>query len=634
MTLKPWTFCGLTVLLLAAPATAQTIEVRNGDGAALQTAFQTAPTGSTILIYSGTYQSTNNGGDPSEDGGFALSHDGVIIKAAPGQPSAPLLTNCPVSQTSYCVRPTITALNRQNVTIEGLRIHGGIWITGSNMAVGQGSRGLVLRGNDIDQGWGEVDDGNWAGIWLQNITGGLVVGNTIHNISVSSGGGQQSSGTCIKLFQNTDTVVENNTCRDVTIPESQSGGIDDKAQATRNIHRFNWIENVNACIRINNQLQSIGDKVYGNVCIAGPNASSGRPGVRVIDLVDSAEIYNNTFIGFPGGLWIMNEGGPIRAVKWYNNIVAGATASGMNVQAYQLGLVAPTNYNAWTSGPRYLYAGAQNTFTQWKARGFDANGLEVDCQVSSTTGQLAAGSPCRGVGRVGGVSTGAAVDLGAFGVTTCVGATCPPPPPTCTFTVAPTSWSIPATASTTTITATASDPSCARAASSEASWLSVAPASGTGTGSVTVTAQSNPDAARSGTVTVAGQVISVTQAAVAAPVCTYTRTSPATVSVIASGTSVPIQISTDATCVWAISTSSTWMHLSSTSNTGPGQVTVFIDANAGAERTGTVQTADQTTTFIQSAAPPPPPAGGSYTACITVTDGHVTAITTGPCAGE
>jgi hypothetical protein len=129
------------------------------------------------------------------------------------------------------------------------------------------ARGVVIRNNDISQGWGEVDDGNWAAIFLADQTGARIVGNTIHDVSVISGGGQQSSGSCIKLYQNTDSIVEYNTCRSTRIAESQAGGIDDKAEAIRNIHRFNWIEDTNMCVRVNNQLNSAGVQIYGNVCI-------------------------------------------------------------------------------------------------------------------------------------------------------------------------------------------------------------------------------------------------------------------------------------------------------------------------------------------------------------------------------
>lgn len=394
------------------------------------TCFANVRGGDTCFIKNGTYYTASQGTDTSVNGGFSVAGSGtasapIVIRNYPGH--SPMLANCAVGSTTYsqCARPTITMPSRNYVTIQGLRIHGGIWVYGASPTIGQGTPGLVIKDNEITQGWGEIDDGNWSALFLQDLQGALIQNNYIHNLSVLSGGGQQSSGSCIKMYENTDTVVEHNTCRTVSIAESQAGGIDDKAQAWRNIHRYNWIEGINTCIRINNQLNSSGVQVYGNVCIANPGV--GRPGLRVIDNVDGLTVYNNTFVGFAQGLQIMSEGGPIRNVRWYNNIVSGAYQA--NVEAYQAGLAAPTNYNAWVPNERYLYAGSDSsTLAAFRsATGFDAQGAEVDCQLAAPSYNLAAGSACRGAGRSGGVSSGAAVDRGAYGVTSCVGRNCSVP---------------------------------------------------------------------------------------------------------------------------------------------------------------------------------------------------------------
>ena len=148
-------------------------------------------------------------------------------------------------------------------------------------------------------------DGNWAGIFLENMQGAVIENSFIHDIAVPSGGGQQSSGGCMKLYHNADSIVQNNTCRTVNIPDSQAGGIDDKAQATRNIHRYNWIQDVNTCVRINNQLQSIGRPDLRQH-LHRPLRHTAA-GVRLITNINGITIYNNTFYRFGVGLMIMRK---------------------------------------------------------------------------------------------------------------------------------------------------------------------------------------------------------------------------------------------------------------------------------------------------------------------------------------
>jgi hypothetical protein len=92
-----------------------------------------------------------------------------------------------------------------------------------------------------------------------------------------------------------------------------------------------------------------------------------------------------------------------------------------------------------------------------------------------------------------------------------------PPPPECTVSIVPANATVPAGGGSGSVSVTASHPTCAWTATSSASWLTVTQASGTGSGSVsyTVAAHAGP-AIRSATITVAGQVHTVTQGGVMA----------------------------------------------------------------------------------------------------------------------
>jgi hypothetical protein len=91
----------------------------------------------------------------------------------------------------------------------------------------------------------------------------------------------------------------------------------------------------------------------------------------------------------------------------------------------------------------------------------------------------------------------------------------------CTFSVSPTTLTATSAGGPLTVTVTANPSGCAPAnwtAASNAAFLSVSPSSGTGNGTVTVTASANTGTSdRSGSVTIGGQTVTVTQSRAAAP---------------------------------------------------------------------------------------------------------------------
>jgi len=86
-------------------------------------------------------------------------------------------------------------------------------------------------------------------------------------------------------------------------------------------------------------------------------------------------------------------------------------------------------------------------------------------------------------------------------------------PPPCTFSLSDTALSIKKGGSDPTIHVTASGSSCAWTAASDVPWMTITSgASGTGNGDVHVHVDANPDPSpRSGTLTIGGQTVSVTQ---------------------------------------------------------------------------------------------------------------------------
>ena len=180
---------------------------------------------------------------------------------------------------------------------------------------------------------------------------------------------------------------------------------------------------------------------------------------------------------------------------------------------------------------------------------------------------------------------------------------------TCNYTVTPGSWDLTAAGGEFAILVT-TDASCSWTAASGAGWIATSSQNGTGTTRAYFTAQANSSsAARSATLTVAGQTVTVNQAAGGAP-CGYTA-GPTTWNLAAAATSGAVVLSTGANCSWSASSTVPWIAIASPSS-GTGTATISFSAQANttpSPRTGILAVAGQAVTLVQAAAPPPTPAG-------------------------
>src|SRR5262249_55096700 len=154
-------------------------------------------------------------------------------------------------------------------------------------------------------------------------------------------------------------------------------------------------------------------------------------------------------------------------------------------------------------------------------------------------------------------------------------------------------------------TLTASAPTCAwTAASNNGDWITLTSApSGSGNATITFTAAANSGAARTGTLTIGGQTLTVNQAAAAPvpPVCTY-QVSPPTQAVPAMGGagSVTVTVS-DPRCTWTAASGADWIAITSAATgTGNGVVTFSAAPNSGSDRSGTLTISGQTAIVTQS----------------------------------
>jgi polyisoprenoid-binding protein YceI len=173
----------------------------------------------------------------------------------------------------------------------------------------------------------------------------------------------------------------------------------------------------------------------------------------------------------------------------------------------------------------------------------------------------------------------------------------------CSYAINPTSTSVGAATSNGSVNVSAGD-GCGWTATSNASWLTITSADrGSGNGIVRYSVATNGGASRSGTLSIAGETLTITQAA-AAPACSYTI-DPASASVGAGASNGSVNVSAGNGCGWTATSNASWLTITSADGgSGNGTVRYSVAANSGAARNGTLSIAGETLTITQAAAAP------------------------------
>lgn len=167
------------------------------------------------------------------------------------------------------------------------------------------------------------------------------------------------------------------------------------------------------------------------------------------------------------------------------------------------------------------------------------------------------------------------------------GPTPPPPAAPCEIDVTPTAFSVPPSGGAFTVTVTASRPDCAWTIVPGATFVTTSgPLERVGSGSASITVDANTGAARTGTASVAGRTITLTQAAVAPVDCLFAL-SPASTTVPPTGGTVTLTVSVvqGTNCSWRTRTLGDGVTIvSGSQGVGPGTVVVSIGPNPGTFR--------------------------------------------------
>ena len=164
----------------------------------------------------------------------------------------------------------------------------------------------------------------------------------------------------------------------------------------------------------------------------------------------------------------------------------------------------------------------------------------------------------------------------------------------CTYAIAPPAYAVGSAGGSSVVTVTAAA-GCPWTASSGASWITLAPASGTGSGTVGFTVAATTGPTRTGTLTIAGHVFTVTQS----PGCAF-DVSPLSHTIDASGGTRTVNVSAAAGCAWTATSGAPWITITAgASGSGAGTVTFAAAATSGPARSGTLSVGGQTVTVVQ-----------------------------------
>lgn len=187
-------------------------------------------------------------------------------------------------------------------------------------------------------------------------------------------------------------------------------------------------------------------------------------------------------------------------------------------------------------------------------------------------------------------------------------------PAVCGATVAPTSLTMPAEGGTAHIAVTGAGKFCAWTASTDSAFLRVtSTVPHVGDGTVTLAVEANEGRERTGSLIVAGTLVTLTQAA--SSVCVSSvRVTP--VDVPAAGGTASVDVTADPGCQWQLASSEPFVTVAgSGTGSGNGLVTATVAANTGTSvRTARLSAGGRSATISQAAAastpgPTPPPTG-------------------------
>ena len=165
----------------------------------------------------------------------------------------------------------------------------------------------------------------------------------------------------------------------------------------------------------------------------------------------------------------------------------------------------------------------------------------------------------------------------------------------CTYSINPTGASIASGGGIGSFSIT-SGSGCTWTTASNDTWIAITSGgSGNGNGTVSYSVTANTGLARSGTISAAGKIFTVSQA----NGCSYSI-NPASNNIGSAGGNGSVSVSGGSGCAWSASSNSAWITITGRANgSGNGTVNYSVTANTGPARNGTLTIAGQTFTVNQ-----------------------------------
>jgi|GEM_PF-564288 len=158
----------------------------------------------------------------------------------------------------------------------------------------------------------------------------------------------------------------------------------------------------------------------------------------------------------------------------------------------------------------------------------------------------------------------------------------------CNYSINPTNRTFTAAASTDGSIAVTTTSNCSWTAtkSANASWVTITDgASGSGNGTVKFSVAANTGASRTATITIGGQIFTITQEAP----CAYSISPTSSQPLSAAGGDNSFTLTTSSGCQWTATTTDTWITFPNGPNgTGTGAVNFTVQANTGIARVGKI----------------------------------------------